>query len=344
MGQVGGEVSGVRDALLTAGLATRFAEAALTNISRAWPQRVDDVQLDADSPSDMRAQHPAFHGSFDWHSCVHMHWLLARLMFLFPDQPWEGRARQLLDERLSEACLDVELKYFESPGRQLFERPYGWAWLFKLLSELRALQSTLHQPRRWTDAVLPLAELLMARFQDYLEQLSHPVRAGTHGNTAFAMLLALDLHSPTLRTLIERSARSWYLGDRNYPAAYEPDGEDFLSGGLCEAALMSRLLPGAEFADWWEGFQPDAEGWLRWQTAVQPSSRSDGRLVHLAGLNLSRAWCLRLIARRQPSLREQLEGMAQLHLGASLPHVTGEDFAGDHWLASFATLALAPWD
>lgn len=334
----------MRDSPLTSGLAASFADAAISNIRRAWPQRVDDVQNDAGSPVDIRQQHPAFHGSFDWHSCVHMHWLLVRLMRLFPAQAWDGRAQQLLEERLNKTALDLELKYFESPGRQLFERPYGWAWLFKLQSELYALQAIAPQAQRWSHAVEPLTRLLLGRFRDYLSRLSHPVRAGTHGNTAFAMLLTLDIASSPLGTLIEQRSRGWYLGDRSYPAAYEPDGEDFLSGGLCEAALMSRLLPQSEFEDWWSGFQPDAKGWRQWHCALQPTSRSDGRLVHLAGLNLSRAWCLRLIARKLPQLREELDRMSQLHLEASLPYVTGEDFAGEHWLASFATLALAPWD
>lgn len=330
--------------VLSPELAARFAATAIANIGQAWPQRVDGVEIDARPLPSMRIQHPAFHGSYDWHSCVHMHWLLARLMHRFPQAAWQGEARALLDGRLSLANLQVELDYFTPAQNHLFERPYGWAWLFKLQRALAMLVASEPRAQAWLQALAPLVERLTTRFSDYLQNLSFPVRAGTHGNTAFAMLLALDLRQAQLDALIEERCRAWYLADRDYPAAYEPDGEDFLSGGLTEAALMSRVLPDTEIAAWWNGFQPGSSGWSRWQQPVQARSRTDGRLVHLTGLNLSRAWCLRLLARKLGDADGRLQSLAQAHLQASLPHVTGEDFAGEHWLASFATLALAPED
>jgi hypothetical protein len=334
----------VIDPLLSPQLAARFAATAIANIGQVWPQRVDGVEIDAHPLPPMQVHHPAFHGSYDWHSCVHMHWLLARLMHLFPQAAWHGEARRLLDARLTLANLQVELDYFAPAQNRLFERPYGWAWLFKLQSALGMLSASEPQALAWQQALSSLVDLLMTRFGEYLQNLSFPVRAGTHGNTAFAMLLALDLTRPQLNALIEERCRAWYLADRDYPAAYEPDGEDFLSGGLTEAALMSRVLDNTEFATWWDKFQPGSVGWLRWQQAVRAPSKTDGRLVHLTGLNLSRAWCLRLLAEKLGDADGRLLAIARDHLQASLPHVTGEDFAGDHWLASFATLALAPGD
>lgn len=326
-------------------LAGPFARTALRNIATPFPQRVDGVQTRPGAVPEPRAEHPVFYGAYDWHSCVHMHWLLVRLLRLFPGANWEQEAIEGLASRLRPDGLFKERDYFVQPANQSFERPYGWAWVFKLDVELRKLSPQLPLAQSWLTALAPLSQTLRENYLDYLSRLAFPIRAGTHSNTAFSMLLALDLADCSedleLAHDVKESALRWFGHDRAYPAAYEPDGEDFLSGGLLEAVLMSRSLPASEFQDWWGSFEPDSVGWRAWSTPIQRIDRQDARLVHLEGLNLSRAWCLRLLARALPVRRAELDEACQRHLTVSLPHATGGDYVGEHWLASFATLALS---
>lgn len=310
---------------LSAALAAALARVAAANVVRDYPRRLDQLLIGPAAEWRPKRLHPAFYGSYDWHSAVHMHWLLARVLGLHPEL--EPDIAPVLHAHLNPGCISRELEYFSAPGGATFERPYGWAWLLELQAELTRLG-------RWHDAVAPLAAELAARFIHYLRASPYPVRAGTHGNTAFACILALDYARTAgagdLAAAIEAAARRWYLPDRNYPVAYEPSADDFLSPALVEALLMKRLLPAAGFSEWMKGFLPDLPGALAEPPTVL--DHADAKHSHLDGLCLSRAWCFVHLGRSEEATR---------HLAAGMPHVVGGDYAGEHWLASFALLALS---
>jgi hypothetical protein len=304
---------------LDADTARRLARVALANVARPYPHKLDHLLTAAGEQLDHRRVHPAFFGSYDWHSAVHMHWSLARIHRTFPSTDIAA----CLDRHLSTENIAAERAYFRSPAGRTFERPYGWAWLLKLQVELAGT--------RWEKAVAPLAAELAARLAQYL-QAPYPVRAGSHGNSAFACVLALDYARAAgdhaLSAAIERAAHTWYLQDREAPLAYEPSLDDFLSPSLIEALLMQEVLPPERFGPWKSGFLPAGIGPL-----AQPPrgfDRADAKQVHLDGLSLSRAWCLRRLNHPEP---------AERHLAEALPHVAA-DYVGAHWLASFALLAL----
>ena len=329
---------------LTPDLASRFADLALGHVTREYPHKLDHV-LDGDADAlPPRVLHPVFHGSFDWHSCVHGYWLLARVRRRFPDLPQAGPIAALFDARLTAETIAGELAYLGRPSSGGFERPYGWAWLLKLAAELRAGGEAT---ARWSAAVAPLAQAFAGRFLTWLPKATYPVRAGVHSNTALALRLASDYAEAAangeLAAAIRAKAWSWYGGDRDCQA-WEPSGDDFLSSALVEAECLRRLLPAASFRAWFAGFLPRlASG--EPATLFQPatvSDRTDGKIAHLDGLNLSRAWCWRGIARAHAEgdpVRAVAEAAAARHLEAGLPHVAG-DYMGEHWLASFALLAL----
>lgn len=305
---------------LTPELAAELARIAAANVVRAFPHKLDHLLAEPPAaPLDHRRLHPAFYGSYDWHSAVHMHWLLARLEKGFPDR----RIEALLDEHLSADNLAIELSYFHSAAGLTFERPYGWAWLLKLQAELVG--------SRREAAVAPLAREIAGRFASFLEA-PYPVRAGSHGNTAFACLLARDYAKASSNTMlleaISRAALRWYGEDVQAPIAYEPSLDEFLSPALVEALLMQEILPPGAFGDWLAGFLPAGIGPL----AEPPAGfdRGDAKQVHLDGLSLSRAWCLRRLGHAEA---------AERHVAAALPHLEA-DYVGTHWLASFALLAL----
>ena len=328
-------------------LAESFARTAITNIECPYPQRVDGVITAGHPYVDPCRLHPAFHGSFDWHSCVHMQWLLVRLLSRLSQGSWRDAAIDTLHSRLTATKLEAECAFFLSPGNEVFERPYGWAWLLKLHAELIRADAMGLVPNAgiWSGAVSSLAHVLRERFLAYFSKAGYPVRAGTHANSAFAMMMGLDyasaLNDTQMHDAISSKALNWFAQDKAYPASYEPDGEDFLSGGLLEAALMARLLDAGRFRQWWEQFRPDDDGIVRWQTPITGMARGDAKIVHLEGLNLSRAWCWRLLGKSLPDvMSSQAKRAANRHLRVSLPYATGGDYAGAHWLASFATLAL----
>ncbi|MEZ6015687.1 MAG: DUF2891 family protein [Planctomycetota bacterium] len=294
-----------------------------------------------------RALYPAFYGSYDWHSCVHMHWSLARALALAPRHPRATEIHDHFAARLTEANVAAEVRYFEAPGHATFERPYGWAWLLLLAAELGALGATPagHPAREWRAALQPLVEVVRARWLAWLPRAEFPTRAGTHGNSAFALALAhtyaAEAGDDALRAALTEAAQRWFGADRRYPATFEPSGDDFLSGGLCEALAASRVLDQEAFRAWWRGFEPDEAGLVCWTTPVGVSDPADPKIVHLAGLNLSRAWCWRELG---PSLPRDLaargDAAAVEHLRRALPAATAGDYVGTHWLASFALLAL----
>lgn len=326
-------------------LASSFARLALHNVRQEYPSKLDHVMNDASEVCAPRVLHPAFYGSYDWHSSVHMHWTLAHLLRRFPGLP-EGEAiKSLFEENLNPANIAAELAYLGQASRQSFERTYGWAWLLKLHAELVTLATHDRSASTWSSAVQPLAQAFVTRFLRFLPLAGYPIRAGTHANSAFAMLFALDyadiVGHPQLAFCIREKALQWFAPDRSYPARYEPSGDDFLSGGLLEAALMCRVLDKG-FPEWWRGFCQEESDLEVWRHPVSVSDRTDPKLAHLDGLNLSRAWCwTRLLPHLPSRLGAGATAAIDAHLAAALPHVVGGDYAGAHWLASFALLALS---
>ncbi len=332
---------------LDANTATRFAHMALDNVRREYPSHITHLlNSDADALPP-RALHPAFYGSYDWHSAVHSHWLLARLLRLFPQADFSAEIDALLEQHLTPANLAEECRYFEAPRRAGFERPYGLAWLLQLAAEL--VEWDHEEARRWRAALLPLEELAVARFIAWLPKLSHPVRSGEHSQTAFALGLicdyALSTRHAALGALVRNRSCEFYLADVNVPLAYEPSGHDFLSPALAETDLMRRVLSQREFINWLGKFLPqipDAEcdAWLQ---PVMSSDPADGKLAHLDGLNLSRAWMLEGIADALPvndGRRAVLLATARAHGDTGLAAVTAEHYEGSHWLPSFAVYLL----
>jgi len=325
-------------------LAGRLAGIALGHVGREFPNGLVQTLSGPENLGRPRDLHPIFFGSLDWHSCVHGHWLLARLLRLFPDLPAAGAIVAHFDQAFTREKVAGERAYLARPLTRGFERPYGWAWLLMLAGELRRHDDP--RGRAWSDTLAPLAADFVARFREFLPKADYPVRAGVHSNTAFALALAHDYAliaaDEGLRALVEAKAADWYGADRACQA-WEPSGDDFLSPALMEAELMRRVLSPDAFAPWFTGFLPDlAEG--RPATLFQParvSDRSDGRIAHLDGVNLSRAWCWRGLAGAlgDGPVAILAREAADRHLAASLPHISG-DYMGEHWLASFALLAL----
>ncbi|MGA9852416.1 MAG: DUF2891 domain-containing protein [Gammaproteobacteria bacterium] len=324
----------------TAGL---FARMALKNVEREYPNHIMHMLNDDADVQPPRALHPAFYGSYDWHSSVHSHWLLVRLLRLFPAATFATDVLEVLNKHLTEATIAVECRYFEASHRAGFERPYGLAWLLQLASELHEWQ--IPEATKWRAALAPLEMLTVRRLSEWLSKLSHPIRSGEHANTAFALGLAYDYARSTrhaaLEALLKIRGHEFYSADISAPLAYEPSGHDFLSPLLAEADLMRRILPQNEFASWLTKFLPQISvgedtGWLRPVSSRDPS---DGKLAHLDGLNLSRAWMLAAIAAALPdadSRRTALFATAQIHADAGLTAVTDEHYEGSHWLPSFA--------
>jgi hypothetical protein len=313
---------------VTSAQAAAFAAAALSNVQREFPRHVSHLLTRAGEELTPRKLHPAFYGSYDWHSAVHMHWLLVRVLRLHPGLRDAPRITGVLDAHLSSRAIEAELAYFESAAGKTFERPYGWAWLLELQTEL----VRLGQPA-WREAVKPLASALAGRMARFVSGAPYPIRAGSHSNTAFACLLSVDYARTSadkrLEEAIESAARRWYRNDRDAPLGYEPSLDDFLSPSLVEAALMKEVLPPPEFSAWLRGFLPPDPSRVLKPPLI--ADRTDAKQSHLDGLCLSRAWCLQKLGYAEA---------AREHLEAALPHAVGGDYVGEHWLASFAVLAL----
>jgi hypothetical protein len=329
--------------LLTPELGARFARVALGHVTREYPNKLDHVLAGAADARTPSALHPLFYGSFDWHSCVHGYWMLARLLRRFPAGAEADAIVALFDRQLTSENVAAELAYLAAPTARGFERPYGWAWLLKLAAELADLPDL-----RWARALAPLAGAFARRWADFLPIASYPVRVGTHFNTAFALRLTADYaerqNSASLSELLRATAERWYGSDVDCPAWGEPSGDDFLSPALIEAEGMRRLIAPDAFQGWFERFLPRLSE-RKPSTLFVPvtaADRSDGKIAHLDGLNLSRAWCFRALARTLPETDARhllMIEAAEQHLSAALPFVAG-DYMGEHWLASFAMLAL----
>ena len=323
--------------------AERFARLALDCVHREYPNKIAHVlQSDADTQPP-RVLTPAFYGCYDWHSSVHGHWLLARLAHRFPDAGFAKDARTALAVSLTPANIAAEVAYLRGPGRTSFERPYGLAWLLALAAELRAWDDP--QAREWAETLAPLEIESAQRIMAWLPKLQYPIRSGEHSQTAFAFGLIADWTQVRgdvgLARLLEERARRYYLADRDCPLRYEPSGEDFLSPCLAEADFMRRVLPENEFAAWLDGFLPGlpTDGRADWLAPGIVTDRTDPKLAHIDGLNLSRAWMLEGIAGGLPAKdrrRAALLAASRAHAATALPAVTGEHYEGGHWLGTFA--------
>jgi Protein of unknown function (DUF2891) len=330
--------------------AAGYAQVAVANIGREFPSLLIHLMSKAgDVPARPADRTPVFYGSLDWHSCVEMHWLLVRLLRLASGVMPAAQIRELLDAQFTADKLAAEAGFAASDdGRH--ERPYGWGWALALVHEIASLDDP--QAARWLTAITPLADVLVKGFLDWLPKATYPVRHGVHSNSAFGLSIALPFAAreaqagrPDLAAAIETKALGWFAGDTDYPGSYEPSGHDFLSPALTEAELMSRLLAQPEFADWLAEFLPsivDGEPVTLFTPAVV-SDASDGQIAHLHGLNMSRAYCWRRIAESLPAGDARIGptlAAARTHLDAALPHVIGDDYMVEHWLAAYAVLAL----
>ena len=329
--------------------AERFAKLALACVHKEYPNKISHVlNSDADI-APPRKLTPAFCGCYDWHSSVHGHWLLVRLVRTFPEAPFAEAAREALKQSLSAENLKQEATYIRGTGRASFERPYGLSWLLQLCAELREWDDP--QARDMYSNLRPLEEAAVERLKTWLPKLSHPVRIGEHDQTAFGLGLMLDyartVHDDAFAKLIRDSAKKFFLSDKNCPLTYEPSGEDFLSPCLGEADLMRRVLPQKEFASWLTEFMPQIPetpqesdvAAVDWLPVTHSPDPSDPKLAHLDGLNLSRAWMLEGIIFALPTddpRRPALQAAADEHQRAGLAAVTGEHYEGGHWLGSFA--------
>lgn len=331
---------------LLADHAGAFANVALETVTREYPHMPWIMATEPGPYPLHRDSHPAFYGSFDWHSCVEMVWTAVRVLRLAPDRVDGDRVREVLEGLLTGEHLRAETAYMRDPAHRGFERPYGWAWLLMLQHELYSWGD--EHALRWAAAIDPLAELLASRFADWLGQTTYPQRGGLHGNTAFAMArthaFATAQH-PGLLIALERSARRWFLDDVDYPAHYEPSGTDFLSPAVAEAELMAMVLPDEDYGAWLTMFLPGLEqdGPHQLTHPVALGDRTDGQLAHLHGLNLSRAAGFIAMAGSLPPGDPRIEVLhrcTERHAEVGLPSVVGGDYMTEHWLAAYATLLL----
>jgi hypothetical protein len=325
----------------------RFVKLALACVHKEYPNKIAHVLNSDADVAPPRKLTPAFCGCYDWHSSVHGHWLLVRLLRAFPDAPFAKDARGALAQSLTAENLKQEAAYIKGEGRASFERPYGLSWLLQLCAELREWGDP--QAKEWLANLKPLEDAAVERLSNWLPKLSHPVRIGEHDQTAFGLGLMYDYartaKNDAFAKLIRDSAKKFFLADKNYPLNYEPSGEDFLSPSIGEADVMRRVLPQKEFSNWLKNFMPQIpvgregsanEDWLKPVVSPDPS---DPKLAHLDGLNLSRAWMLEGILSALPEddpRRTALQAAADAHRRAGLAAVTGEHYEGGHWLGSFA--------
>jgi Protein of unknown function (DUF2891) len=322
---------------------SRFALLALDCVHRQYPNKIAhhlNGDADAKPPRELT---PAFYGCYDWHSCVHGHWLLARMVRTQPNAPYVAQARAALNRSLTPENIAGEVRYQKAEGRISFERPYGLGWLLQLAAEFREWKDD--HARRWSGALAPLEQLAVERLGAWLPKLACPVRSGEHSQTAFAMGLMLDwcrvAATPAFEGLLRSRVQSFFLNDRDAPLAYEPSGEDFLSPALAEADVVRRILKPPDFAAWLRRFLPGiptggSGAWLKPGVVTDPT---DGKLVHLDGLNLSRAWMLEGIAQGLPAKDSRvpsLRAAAAVHRQAGLAAITGAHYEGGHWLGTFA--------
>ncbi len=328
--------------MLTVSQASRLAQLPLNCIQTEYPNKPGETLGSKEDLLEPRVAHPAFYGCFDWHSSVHGHWSLVRLLKMYPGLEEAARIRRLLSENLSRENIEHEVAYFEKELNRSYERTYGWAWLLKLSGELGSWDDPLGA--ELAGNLKPLSDKMVLNYMEFLPNLRYPIRVGEHTNTAFGLAFAWDFAVSngidSLRGLIEEKALEFYLEDRDCPMHWEPGGYDFLSPCLEEIDLMRRVLDREQFLEWVTGFAPQL---LSGEFTLEPgmvTDRTDGKLVHLDGLNFSRAWVLYSLAGQYPEFRH-LSRIADQHIAHSLPSLTDGNYEGEHWLATFAIYALS---
>lgn len=323
---------------------SRFADLALGCVHQEYPNKISHVMSDDRDVGPPRELTPVFYGCFDWHSSVHGHWLLVRLLRLYPEAEFSSLAEAALDKSFTADKVAIEVTYVNHPQRASFERPYGVAWLLQLTAELREWDDP--RGRRWLATLEPLETALVANMEIWLTKLAYPIRVGEHAQTAFAFGLFLDWARASdhngFSELVTTRSKDFYLNDRACPLAYEPGGQDFLSPCLAEADLMRRMMSAEDYARWLTGFLPSIpeDGSGDWLPVAVVTDPSDGKLAHLDGLNISRAWMLEGMAAGLPEKdprKNSLTRSAAIHKVSGLASVTGEHYEGGHWLGSFAT-------
>jgi hypothetical protein len=321
--------------------ANRLSQLPIHCIQNEYPNKLNQTIGSADDLKSPKDLHPAFYGCFDWHSAVHGHWSLVRLLRQYPELENAKDIKRMLLENLSQENVKAEVDYFFLKYNTTYERTYGWAWLLKLTEELH----------RWNDPISkelesnlqPLTNLIVEKYIEFLPKLNYPIRVGEHPNTAFGLSFAFDyaktLGNEQLQSLIEQRARDFYETDASCPLSWEPSGFDFLSPCFEEAALMKRVLRKDGFKKWLSDFLPQLKDKNFTLETGKVSDRSDGKLVHLDGVNFSRAWSLNEIAKGLPEYKH-LKNIANQHINYSLPSIVGDSYEGGHWLGSFAIYAL----
>ncbi|MDT0686631.1 DUF2891 domain-containing protein [Autumnicola psychrophila] len=322
--------------------ANRLADLPLGCIEIEYPNKLGQTLENKEALGTPQELHPAFYGCFDWHSSVHAHWSMVSLLKQFPDLEKEEEIREKLKKSLSAENIMGEVEYFQRAQSDSYERTYGWAWLLKLAEELKTWEDPLAKE---LDANLqPLTDLIVQRYVDFLPKLNYPVRVGEHSNTAFGMSFAYDFANSTanqeLMDAISKRARDFYLNDDDCPVSWEPGGYDFLSPCLQEVDIMLRILPRNAFNLWIEDFMPDLKNEDFTMEVGEVSDRSDGKLVHLDGLNFSRGWVFYHLANTYPEDYGHLRTLANEHVSYSFPNLVGDSYEGGHWLGSFALYAL----
>ncbi len=328
--------------VLTTEGASHLASLPLKCIKQEFPYKTGVVFTDTSLITEPKNYHPVFYGCFDWHSSAHGHWMLIRLLKKFPEIPQADTIRALLKDQLTSLKIRAEVKLFGQKENRSFERTYGWAWIMQMQKELLEWNDPLG--KELSENLKPLSGLFSKLYIEYLGKLLYPLRVGEHSNLAFGLRLAWDYAEAagdeSLKTSIRTTALRFYRNDVNCPLSWEPGGTDFLSPCLEEADLMWRILPAAEYELWLKKFLPAL---FRQVIVLKPGlvkDRTDGRLVHLDGLNFSRAWCLYGIAGHIKTNRLKILEQANIHMEAALPHVASGDYMGEHWLASFAVYAM----
>ena len=334
------ELPAAREGVVT----DRFARLALSCVHREYPNKISHVLNTASDAKSARDLYPAFYGCYDWHSSVHGHWLLVRILNTDPDTPMRPAILEALGKSFTLESIAGELAYFQAPDRASFERPYGTAWFLQLMTELR--EADFPEAAGWVDTLQPLEAFIRGETISWLGKLVYPIRIGTHNSTSFAFGLMLDwadaVGDTEFRFVVAAKALAFHANDVNCALAYEPSGEDFLSPCLMEADLMRRVLPQAEYAAWLTAFLPQIplDGRADWLSPGIVLDASDGKLVHLDGVNLSRAWALEGIASALPHADARIPALlaaASIHKATGIAAVSDQHYAGSHWLASFAT-------
>lgn len=328
--------------ILTVKGASHLAGLPLKCIQQEFPYKTGVVFTNNELIKNPKSYHPAFYGCFDWHSSVHGHWMLIRLLKLFPQMPEAGNIRNILRQQLTYNNIEGEINIFKDKNNKSFERTYGWAWILQMQKELLEWNDTLG--KQLAANVQPLADMFSKSYRDYLGKLVYPIRVGEHSNLAFGLRLAWDYAAvkkdDSLKNSIREAALRFYKNDNNCPLSWEPGGSDFLSPCLEEADLMWRILPATQYESWLQKFLPGLFSPDIKLPVGEVKDRTDGKLVHLDGLNFSRAWSLYGIASHVHKNKQRLNELAGIHLKAALPHVASGDYMGEHWLASFAVYAL----